>query len=137
MFKKGGGFDLRTTAGRAGKEQSDELMFMLFSFGIKVLFSFLLLLGIRVFWEALLVDFYDQFLRAAVGEPGFFSYATVISLTVFVTLYTPYAFFKHFRELKEDVFGFILISVILGLRWVLPSWIVFFFLMPVDQLTRW
>jgi hypothetical protein len=36
MFKKGGGYDLRTNAGSAGKAASDEMMFELFFFAVGI-----------------------------------------------------------------------------------------------------
>ena len=137
MFKKDGGYDLRTNAWRTGKEQSDELTFALFVFAIKILISFVLLLGIRVCWEALLEDFYERFLIAAVGEPGMISYAVIIITTVFVTLYTPYAFLRHLKALREDELGLILSFLSVGLRWAFPFWAVFFVLLPVTEVTNW
>jgi len=143
MFKKDGGYDLRTTAGRSGKEQSDQLVAVLVIFGAKIVLSCALFIGLRVIWEHLLTvkavagatnpislakDFYLTLTQHVVSDPGFLAYSIAITLTVFLILYTPYAFLRHIRALKNDELGIILSVINVGLRWVLPAWFIFIYL---------
>tara|TARA_B100000579_G_C22005969_1_gene477322 strand:- start:4 stop:438 length:435 start_codon:yes stop_codon:yes gene_type:complete len=143
MFKKDGGYDLRTSAGRSGKEQSDEFVAVLVIFGAKIIFSCALFIGLRILWEQLLTvkavagatnpvaltkDFFLTLTKNVVSDPGFLAYSIAITLTVWLILYTPYAFFRHIRALKNDELGFILSLINVGLRWALPAWFIFIYL---------
>ena len=131
MFKKGGGYDLRTNAGRAGKAASDEMMFELFFFAVKVVFGLILLLSIKVLWHAMLTDFYDNLLRIQLNvDPGFLAHTGAVVATVIATVYTPYFFYNYIRGVMADFdggfFDTIIASFSLGLRIVLPVYLVFF-----------
>ena len=142
MFKKDGGYDLRTSAGRSGKEQSDELLGVLVIFGAKIIFSCALFISLILLWEMLLEviavagttdpvaiakDFFSTLVQTWVSDPGFLAYSIAIALTVWVILYTPYAFFRHIQALRNDELGFILSLISVGLRWALPAWLLFRF----------
>jgi len=131
MFKKGGGYDLRTNAGRAGKAESDEMMFALFLFAVKIVFALFLLMGVKVLWDAMLTDFYDRLLSHHLNlVPGFLTKTGAIIATVGVSAYTPFFFYNYIQAVLEDFdggfFDILVVSFRLGLCVVLPIYVVFF-----------